>query len=78
MNALQTFKKHGAHYYEGDEQEIIDAMEEYAEYMAIEFSHFIYKNCEEVDGGVLYKGETHSINELYKIFKQNQNDKLQN
>lgn len=28
--ALEIFKKHGAHYYENDEQLIIDAMEEYA------------------------------------------------
>ena len=29
--ALQIFKKHGAHYYEGDEQAIIDAMNEFAD-----------------------------------------------
>lgn len=28
--ALQIFKKHGAHYYQGDEQAIIDAMHEFA------------------------------------------------
>jgi hypothetical protein len=29
-NAIEIFKKHGAYYYENDEQSIIDAMEEYA------------------------------------------------
>ena len=28
---MEIFKKHGAHYYENDEQAIIDAMTEYAE-----------------------------------------------
>lgn len=28
---MQIFKKHGAHFYENDEQAIIDAMDEYAE-----------------------------------------------
>ena len=28
---MEIFKKHGAHYYEDDEQSIIDAMTEYAE-----------------------------------------------
>ena len=28
---MEIFKKHGAHYYENDEQSIIDAMNEYTE-----------------------------------------------
>lgn len=28
--AIAIFKKHGAHYYEGDEEAIIEAMREYA------------------------------------------------
>ena len=77
---IQIFKKHGAYYYENDEQEIIDAMSEYAKQDAMEF-------LEWKDGCNLYKmnGEyyTHeglikcSISDLYAKFdaERNQNKK---
>lgn len=49
------------------------AAELYAEYMAIEFDNWAYNNCEDVDGGRIYKGKTYSTKELYKIFKQENN-----
>lgn len=45
----------------------------YAEYMAIEFDNWIFNNCEDVDGGRIYKGKTYSTKELYEIFKEENN-----
>jgi hypothetical protein len=71
MTPIQTFKKHGAHYYEGDEQEIIDAREEYAEHKTILFMKYI---------GMSESKEGKTFEELYADFNQKtkNNDTLQN